>query len=466
MKMRFWARHFKNLVFELGKTVVWKNVIIKVIFLALIVVVMHYISPFFLSSEPLNINCGIGRFFDEILPDIVWNGESPPKYLILGPIWVGLGAFLFFLILCPNCVCSILGSWKKNSWIRLIILVFSTVLGVFISVSFFLIISCLFGGIDGSKLSLPHSGNGENLGRLWVSLILLALSLPVFVALWVFRTYDTRQQIEKAQDQIAATGKSAETNTRDNLLSTGLALIASDNVAARCIGLVQLALVRRESPALEEQIDASTQDLTLYEEEKAESDEAVIKLRGAMLENMNLRGANMKGAHLEEAYLSGVNLEGACLERARLTGANLTGANLHEAHLKGACLTGAKLERVIMVDAHLQRMDLKRTSLSGANLKGAHLEGADLEKADLRGADLRKSDLPLELSFKWLTNIMKELLLVYDRAGANLERANLRGADLGGALWKGANFKDAIYDDDTTLPDGFIAEEQGLTKDG
>ena len=387
---------------------------------------------------------------------------------------------------------STLDSWiANNKRNRLFILGGSAVLGLLITPVLVPIIEYLLNCIAG-LLGCPLFGNSDNkesLDRFRVNLSLLVISLPALLVLWWFRTYDTRQLIKESI-------KSRETSTYNNLLAAGLDLIASDSVPARCIGLVQLALVRRESPALEEQIDASTQDLTLYEEGKDGSEDVVIKLRGAMLENMNLRGAIMREAHLEGAYLNGVNLEGADLQGAHLEGAYLNGVNLERANLKGAHLEGAhlthanlthaylnganlkraELERAIMVEAQLQKLDIQRNSLEkaqyeqtcleGANLKGAHLEEADLDRAILIGADLRKSNLPLELSLKWLSNLMKELLPGYDRGGANLERANLRGADLEGTLWKAANFKDATYDDDTNLPDGLIAKEQGLTKDG
>ena len=70
-------------------------------------------------------------------------------------------------------------------------------------------------------------------------------------------------------------------------------------------------------------------------------------LRGANLENADLKEANLWSAILIKANLTGADLGKASLKRADLWGANLReanlrGADLHEASLQEADLTGAK----------------------------------------------------------------------------------------------------------------------------
>ena len=269
--------------------------------------------------------------------------------------------------------------------------------------------------------------NRDSSDRLWVNITLLIMSLPVLLILWWFRTHDTRQQIEDTQKQLAESIKFRETSTYQSLLSSGLEFIASDDVAGRCIGLVQLALVRNGRQEYSDQIEMYTQDLALYTEEDDESEAEVSKLRGAMLESMNLSGAIMQGAHLEAA-----NLKGADLKGADLTGADLKGADLKRADLKGA--------------------DLKRADLKGADLKGADLKGADLKGADLTGGDLKGVDL-----------------MGADLTGANLTKANLNGADLTGTILTGANltrtiFQNAKYNESTQISSTFNFANRGLKK--
>ncbi len=138
----------------------------------------------------------------------------------------------------------------------------------------------------------------------------------------------------------------------------------------------------------------------------------------ASLEEANLVDADLRGARLEGASLPGASLEGAIL-----LSANLQGAILLSANLRGANLQGANLEHADLEGASLEHADLR-----GANLEHAYLLGARLRRANLRGANLE---------------------------GAHLQGANLQGANLQGANLQGANPRDAIFDSDTTWPEGF-----------
>ena len=290
-------------------------------------------------------------------------------------------------------------------WARLLVLTVCTGIGIYLARYFVLNTECVLGwiNIEGSSF-----GSEE---RFEVSISLLLLSLPVLLGLWWFRTHDTRQQIENDKRQLNETVELRKTSAYHSLLSNGLQLITSDNVAGRCVGLVQLSLARNEKPEYSNQIDMSTQGLTLYMKGQDGSEAEVIKLSGAMLQNLNLKGAIMNKADLGGADLQGVNLEGANLQGAYLGGANLQGANL----------SGANLER--------------------ANLKGANFKGANLEGARLNGANLTKSDL-LEPSLE----------LPYSM-GTNLD-----------ALLDGADLKGVRYDESTLFPKGFDLEERGLRK--
>jgi len=74
------------------------------------------------------------------------------------------------------------------------------------------------------------------------------------------------------------------------------------------------------------------------------------------------------------------------VEDANLKGANLKYANLEDADLKYADLEGANLKYADLEGADLKGADLKGANLEGANLKYANLEGANLKYADLEDA--------------------------------------------------------------------------------
>lgn len=101
----------------------------------------------------------------------------------------------------------------------------------------------------------------------------------------------------------------------------------------------------------------------------------------------------LKNADFSAAMLQGVQLDGANLEHADLSGANLTNADLRNANLQGADLSGANLHNANFQGANLEGADLSGGNFADTSFQDANLEGADLSGADLAGADLSQQDL-------------------------------------------------------------------------
>ena len=106
-------------------------------------------------------------------------------------------------------------------------------------------------------------------------------------------------------------------------------------------------------------------------------------LRGIVLLNGNLRGANLSQSSACEANLCGADLSKADLHGADLSGTYLCWADLHGANLREADLR----------EADLSCADLRESDLRGANLDWAILYGAFLGRADLCGTSLDKTDV-------------------------------------------------------------------------
>ena len=351
-------------------------------------------------------------------------------------------------------------------WIRLVIFACSLMAGGIAIIVLVPVITSLINWIAElsgvGKTLFMNSGNGESANTFQVYLSLLIGSLPMVTVLWLFRTHDIRQQIERTK-KIEESANSSKRSICADILSTGLRLISSDSVSERGIGLAQLALVRRESSEFSNQIDAVTQDLMLYQEAHSESKEAVIKLRGAKLKGVKLRGSIMKradfeGADLEESDLEGAhfgdaNLQGVNLKRANLKETNLEGACLKEASLRGACLKEANLQGVDLEGANLDGADFERADLKGINLKGAYFEGAFFERADLKGVDLEGLSFGEE-SMQSGAGVWTEADFEgANLKGINLKKADLKGANLEGADLRGANLKGAILEDADWMSD-------------
>ena len=101
--------------------------------------------------------------------------------------------------------------------------------------------------------------------------------------------------------------------------------------------------------------------------------------------------------------------------------------NLYYSSMERAKLAGTQLIFVNLSRAALLEADLRRAVLDNANLYWA-----SLESAKFNGASLRYS-------------------CAYT---ASLMGADLRGVDFTGSTLKHADIRDALFDENTTLPDG------------
>ena len=160
--------------------------------------------------------------------------------------------------------------------------------------------------------------------------------------------------------------------------------------------------------ANEEHLQIVRQGVKTWNEWREKNPELDRDLRNAVLNDINLLGANLSGANLSEANLDGVDLSEANLIDANLTRANLYKAGLGEANLYKANFTGANLTEANLSMAGLFGTDLREANLTGARLIGANLSGANLSGANLSGTRLIRANL----------------------TGANLNGANLSEAQL------------------------------------
>lgn len=131
-------------------------------------------------------------------------------------------------------------------------------------------------------------------------------------------------------------------------------------------------------------------------------------LRAAQLAGLRADGIDLRGSDLRDAVLEGVRWEGCNLSETRLGGANFSGAVLRvcgldharaagvrfvRASLENSTAQGAVLDNADFRGAILTDTDFSRASLRGANFEGASASGASFHGADLRGANLRDADL-------------------------------------------------------------------------
>ena len=116
-------------------------------------------------------------------------------------------------------------------------------------------------------------------------------------------------------------------------------------------------------------------------------------LTHVLLENADLKGADLRDAKLPMFYARDVNLSKASLMSAllyRLTGAgiNLSGADLGRANMAGMMAENTNFSNAVLYGANLKEACLNGSDFSGAILGHHDLTTAQLEQADFSGVHI------------------------------------------------------------------------------
>ena len=226
------------------------------------------------------------------------------------------------------------------------------------------------------------------------SITIFALGLPIFYVLWVFRTYDVQEQIDKVQKQIDKT----EEDTNNSTFFECARMLAEEkslehDSLSKKTALEQLAYLKEETGFDKKRIDSLTRGLDLIKKIFNLARFSGLDLSKAILNEAELNEADLTGAELNEADLANAELNDANLANVKLNGADLTRAELNDAKLNGAELIGANLRGANLTRAELIFANLSNVDLTRADLNDAKLYRAKLIKADLIGANLSRADL-------------------------------------------------------------------------
>ncbi|WP_414528419.1 pentapeptide repeat-containing protein [Nodularia chucula] len=130
---------------------------------------------------------------------------------------------------------------------------------------------------------------------------------------------------------------------------------------------------------------------------KSECGRNYIDLEGAVLRDINLRGADLSFADLRLADLSGADLFGASLIEARLDGAIIRDANLQCVNLCGCNLTGADLVGISWHHANAIDAIFRRARFSGGGENNVFI------CADFRDASIAHDAICRAMNVIWDT---------------------------------------------------------------
>lgn len=171
---------------------------------------------------------------------------------------------------------------------------------------------------------------------------------------------------------------------------------------------------------------------------KAASEEETRRLKEDLLAKLRSRINGVAAQATEELQRHGWTRDGS------LKQINLSNANLRQASLQGAKLSDGTFEGTNFHEADLRQTDLQEAALDEADCRGADLTGANLRYAALESTNLEGAFLDhVDLRGAYLLN-------------ANLKNATLFGVTLGWGVRceDSITFPPAIFDEETTLPDG------------
>lgn len=227
-------------------------------------------------------------------------------------------------------------------------------------------------------------------------------SLPTLYLMWLFRTYDVRQQIQKAEENINLSKfqKAVEMiYTPDTKDSDSKVL--NSYLQYRIVGLNILLQFRKKNLFFEEMkeifIGMNLKEANLSTKELSNINFSNANFQGAYLPDANLKGANLPNANLQGAFLLNANLQGA-----NLLNANLQGAFLYDADLQGANLQWANLQGANLQGAYFQKgnssgiLHLTKESLDDARENNSKLKISELKETTLVGAKLQDYEITEE----------------------------------------------------------------------
>lgn len=111
-------------------------------------------------------------------------------------------------------------------------------------------------------------------------------------------------------------------------------------------------------------------------------------LEGAVLKNLDLRGAKLEGANLKGAIIENTDLTGAVLEEA-----DLSQTKIRFSKFTKAIMQSVNLDQSTVLFSEFNITDLTDAQMTDMTIKGVKFRGANFSDVDLKGSDLKFSDL-------------------------------------------------------------------------
>ena len=305
-------------------------------------------------------------------------------------------------------------NWFKECFLerRFFVLVLGALLGIalFLVVKEYDLLSKIF------FYSQEMTGYIE-MGRFITNLAPVILGLPIILFLWIFRTHDTKEQLDKAQTNIEQQDfhDALRMLADDKLVSQEIAVLRLIDISKKTKvydDTIKLAFIKRMKAPYKEVDEALAKTKISKDKDKEETQETeALRLKIILkkieyrtyaqyifrwlgkryardeldLIRLDLRNQDFTAKKGEEIhYFKDKNNEPFILYQSQLAGVMFHGEgkiNLSKVELRLSDLSGINFTKIDLADANLQNTILIEAGLTGVNLTGANLTGADLTES-------------------------------------------------------------------------------------
>ena len=307
-----------------------------------------------------------------------------------------------------------------------------------------------------SKVFFYSEETTENIEkkRFITNLLPVILGLPIILFLWVFRTHDTKEQLDKAQTNIEQQDfhDALRMLADDKLISQEIAVLRLIDISKKnkiYNDTIKFAFIKRmKAPYETEEVKEVEREIEKYKKDKFIKAEHNLQIKKKLIKVRRRTYAQYIFRWLGERYrvedkLDLVNLDLSyqdfrardndgkkikhfkakngnyfVLDFVNLTGADLRDVNLTEINFSVANLIGSCFIRTVLTKA----------TLGGVQLNFADLSGATLEKTDFANAKNILADKIIREPTTVLPAINNRIKECSN--GADLSGANLTGAYL------------------------------------
>ena len=212
--------------------------------------------------------------------------------------------------------------------------------------------------------------------RFITNLLPVILGLPIILFLWVFRTHDTKEQLDKAQ-----------TNIEQQDFHDALRMLADDKLVSQEIAVLRLSDISEKNKVYDDTIKlAFIKRMKAPYKEAKEAKEAVEKAKAAKKSRIQTTKLIIEALQQVERRTYAQYIFIWFLKKYKNKNLDLKNSDLSFQDFRAKDNKGKKIK-------YFRAKKGNYFVLDSVNLTGADLTGVDLTRADLTGADLTGANL-------------------------------------------------------------------------